>query len=234
MRLKYYKLTLRQMRLKKPFVFLLVTTVTVAICVQIFNHSIEPTMKSLCESNAKSIALRCSNQAVEHNIQDVKYESLVSLDKAENGKVNAITANVMEMNKISNKVSIEVQQLLEQSKESKITFPIGVLFGKGLYAGYGPRININTVPSGTATTQFYSEFEEAGINQTKHRIFLRITLSVKIIAPFYVDTQQYSNDILVAETIIVGDTPSTYYNVNGVQGLEQKDMLNMLDNANPK
>ncbi|MNV98352.1 Sporulation protein YunB [compost metagenome] len=82
------------------------------------------------------------------------------------------------------------------------------------------------VPSGTVVAKFNSEFEQAGVNQTRHRIFLDVVCKVKIIAPFYINTQEYKNEIIVAETIIVGDTPATYYNINGLNSDNMLDIVN--------
>ena len=62
-----------------------------------------------------------------------------------------------------------------------------------------------------------------------HKITLVITVQVRTIAPFFSDIQEYSNEVAIAETIIVGDTPSTYYDIQGITDLTQKDTLNMTD-----
>lgn len=80
-------------------------------------------------------------------------------------------------------------------------------------------MNIKTIPAGNVKTEFKSTFESSGINQTKHRISLEITTNIKVIAPFYTDTQEYINTIMIAETVIVADIPSTYLDMQGIQNL---------------
>ena len=48
------------------------------------------------------------------------------------------------------------------------------------------------------------------INQTKHRIVLRIDVYVSILLPGYSTVTQVTNEITVAETVIVGEVPGTY------------------------
>ena len=57
-----------------------------------------------------------------------------------------------------------------------------------------------------------SGFEEAGINQTNHKLYLTVCSNVSVILPLenkVVDTQ---TQILIAESIIVGKIPDTYLN----------------------
>lgn len=224
MRFKYYKLTLRQMSLKKPFVFFITVIVTMLIFSLVINSNLKPTIKSLCEVSAKSIALAATNKAIEDNISNIKYTDLISFQKDVNGKVTTLNANVVLMNKLKSSIATSILHELNNYQEGEIQIPLGSFFGMKLIGGYGPKIKIKTIPVGDINVSFKSEFENAGINQTKHRIYVEVSTGVKILAPFYTDEQIYTEDITVAETIIVGDTPSQYYNING---LDVKDALNI-------
>lgn len=216
MRLKYYQLTLRQMGNRKPFVifFLLVVMIS-CLSMYILSKNIEPTIKTLCESNAKSIALNCTNKAVHENIKDVTYDDLITVQKDEKNKITALVANVMEMNKLSTNVTTKVQEELEKSEESHIILPIGSMLGIKVFGGYGARLEVKTIPKGSVHAKFKSEFVATGINQTKHSIILEIATSVRVLAPFFTNTETYVNNITVAETVIVGDIPSSYYDIDG-------------------
>lgn len=228
MRLKYYKLTLRQMGFQKLFVFFLIIFVIFFILVYILNKNIEPTIKALCESNARMIALRASNKGTYDYIKDIKYENLITMQKDSNGKVTALIANAMEINKLSNIVTSNIQTEIEKYEESQVTFPLGSIAGLKFLGGYGPKFKIKTLPAGDVSVDLKSSFEEAGINQTKHSIIVEVSVEVKILAPFYTDSKTYKNEIIVAETIIVGDTPSSYYNIDGIENLETKDTLDLI------
>lgn len=74
-----------------------------------------------------------------------------------------------------------------------------------------------------------SNFETAGINQTKHSLILEVIAQVRVLAPFVSEIEEYKNSIVIAETIIVSDTPSSYYNITGVEDFSQKDTLEFLE-----
>ena len=87
---------------------------------------------------------------------------------------------------------------------------LGSLTGSPLLAGRGPRISVRMESVGSSSARFENQFESAGINQTKHRIVLRIDVYVSILLPGYSTVTQVTNEITVAETVIVGEVPGTY------------------------
>lgn len=229
MRLKYYMLTLRQMNFKKAFVFFFLIIVIVNISIYIFNKKIEPTLDAICSNNAKNIAFKASNEAVYEYIENIKYDDLINLEKNSLGKVTAITANVSEINKLSNIVSSNIQKKLEQNRDSNITLPLAEIFGIRIIGSNGPKIKVTTVVEGNVDVNFKSTFEDAGINQTKHTLYVEITTNVSTIAPLFKSEKKYVNNIMIAETIIVSDTPTSYYEINGVEGLDKKASLEVIN-----
>ena len=228
MRLKYYTFALRQISFERLFVFFLFIILPIILLMYAFMKNIEPTMSAICESNGKMIALRATNEAVYKYIDGVKYENLITIEKDSNGKIIALIANAMEINKITNKVSLDIQDTLDNTIESSVVIPIGSLLGTEFLGGYGPKVNLKTVPIGEVETKFKSEFVKSGINQTKHSIILQVNVGVQILAPFYTKTMWHTNEILVAETIIVGDTPTAFYEIEGIENLQTKDTLEVI------
>lgn len=229
MRLKYYTLTLRQMSMKKSFVFFIVLIFLTILTVSLINNKVRPVITTLSEAKSRYIALKCTEEVVSENISNIKYSNLITMEKDANQKVTALNANVMEMNRISNNISKEVQEKLSNASDNKIMVPLGSIIGGGLLGGYGPQVNIKVLPTGNIVAKFKSEFESAGINQTRHRIFLEVTSNVTIVAPFSTSTQSYTTDITVAETVIVSDTPTSYYNITGINDLNSKDSLELIE-----
>lgn len=50
----------------------------------------------------------------------------------------------------------------------------------------------------------------AGINQTRHQILLHVDVYTGILLPGFTASTKVSNEIAVAETVIVGSVPETY------------------------
>lgn len=225
MRLKYYIVTLRQMKVKKSFVFFSLLIITMLVSTSIHYKKIEASLVEICQSNAHSIALKCTEDAINQNIKDITYASIINIEKTDDGKIVAITSNVNELNKLSNKLIISLEENLQKSKTSKIEVPIGTLLGSKAFGGYGFKLNVKTLPVGDADIEYLSYFDNVGINQTRHRIIVRITSKVKVIAPFNTVLDEYSKEVILAETVLIGDIPNSYYNINGIENLETKDII---------
>lgn len=58
-----------------------------------------------------------------------------------------------------------------------------------------------------------------------HRIYLNVECNVVILTPFDSIEQKITNQVLIAEAVIIGDVPSTYYNLNG---LKNDDLIETL------
>lgn len=67
-----------------------------------------------------------------------------------------------------------------------------------------------------------SEFTSQGINQTLHRVYLQVKCEVSILTPFENIKKDIINQVLLAENVIVGKIPSTYYNLEGIEDQSQK------------
>ena len=60
-----------------------------------------------------------------------------------------------------------------------------------------------------------SEFTAQGINQTLHRVYLQVVCEVSVLTPYNNITEKIINQVLIAENVIVGEIPNTYYNIEG-------------------
>lgn len=101
----------------------------------------------------------------------------------------------------------------------------GSFTGIKLLSGRGPGIKIKISSIGNVKTDLKSEFSSKGINQTLHRVYLKVDCEVSILTPFNNITKSISNQILIAENVIVGDIPQTYYNL---EGLKQDDAMEVM------
>ena len=78
---------------------------------------------------------------------------------------------------------------------------------------------------GTVETDLKSEFKEAGINQTLHRIYLEVKCNVNILTPYSTIKETIVNQVLLAEGVIVGNIPNTYYNIEGLKNEQSFELI---------
>ena len=154
------------------------------------------------------IVVAAVNDAVENGWME--YDRLVKFDKDSDGRVTALSSNMAEFNRLQTAVADDVLARLSQVSASELAVPLGTLTGSPLLAGRGPKLTVKMETIGTATAKFRDKFTAAGINQTKHQILLDVDVYVTILLPGITTYTKVSNEISVAETVIVGGVPQTY------------------------
>ncbi|GAA0747758.1 sporulation protein YunB [Clostridium oceanicum] len=142
------------------------------------------------------------------------YDKIMNIDKDKQGNITLLRADTLKMNSIACDVSLEAQRELKKLQQIGIKFPLGYMFKNNLIAYYGPNVKVRMEPIGYIETKYLSNFESAGINQTRHTIYVQVKTNVKVIIPFKTDVIEVKNQVPICETIIVGKTPETAIDMN--------------------
>lgn len=167
-------------------------------------------MNQISEYRVKSIVSRVVSDAVSENFpEEIDYNDIVTITRDENGIITSIQTDIGKMNRIFANVSRSVQTQLSELSDERISIPLGAVFGQTVFAARGPKINIRIMPVGSVETDFKSEFSSAGINQTRHRIYILFKVEMGVAIPFVEKKTVVTTSLPVAETVIVGDVP--YY-----------------------
>lgn len=191
---------------------LIVILVTITFIFQAMTDLVEGTLHSLCEAKVESIGITVSNKAIDDVMDGIKYEDLIKFDKDSSGKIIALKSDVVEMNNISSEIATKIQKIYDELEDIYVYVPLGNFTGNSFLAGHGPKIKVKVIPAGTVNTEFKTEFISAGINQTRHRVYLGVECNMRVIAPFATDDIIVENSVTVAETVLIGDVPEFYTN----------------------
>lgn len=205
------------------------TSIVVIIAVLIANRiisAIEPTMNVLCINMAKSIATQISNEQATVVMANYKYEDLSSIIRDDQGNIKMINMNIAVVNEITSDVAIKIQKCLDNYQSGEFYIKLGSFTGTKILSGRGPNIPIKMATVGNVETDLVSKFTQAGINQTLHRIYVNVVCNVTILTPFDTIDQTITNQVLLAEAVIVGEIPNTYYNLNG---LDNNDLMEVME-----
>ncbi len=145
--------------------------------------------------------------------EDVDYSTLVRLTTNNDGEVISIESNVTNINILQAAVSSRLNRELQRMSAVDISIPVGTLLGVQMLHGRGFDVGISLHPSGYPRTQIISEFTEAAINQTRHRIIIEVVAVVDAVIPGYSTGVTVTTTVVAAETIIVGRVPDAYTHV---------------------
>lgn len=185
-----------------------------ALLFEYANSQILPTVIALAESNAKAKTTQIITEVVNSKLAEVDYNDLVYIQKDSQSKVTALQANVVKMNMLSAEFSSEIQERIEKLGDLYVKIPLWNIFGNTFFSNQGPEISIKVVPFGNVDTDFGTEFVAAGINQTRHKIFLEIKSKIIVVVPLVKRGTEVVTKVPVAETIIVGDVPESFIDFN--------------------
>lgn len=190
----------------------------------ILEKNLSQTMLDLAYADAYSRAVETVNQAVSDVTKSgVAYDQLMTTRMDGQGRVSMMQANTAAMNELATKTALLAQQRLNEADNQYVYIPLGSALGLRSLAGTGPRVPVRIVPVGSVGTQFTTEFQSAGINQTRHRIVLNIKATVRLVIPTGSQRVDVVSTVPIAESIIVGQVPSSFVDV-----ANQDDMLNLI------
>lgn len=177
--------------------------------------NLTPVILSMAQARSVSLATQALNDAVSDAMDEgFTYADLMDVVLNNAGNVSLVKANAMQMNRLANSVIDKAQHRLDQIESQQLEIPLGAALGVSLLEGSGPLIPMRIVPVGSVNTEFSTEFESSGINQTRHKIFLRASASIQIVIPTDAQVASVTVDVLVAESIIVGEVPGSFVGYN--------------------
>lgn len=198
----------------KAYVLIAFVVITLIIMLFFIEKRLRLGMNQTYEYKVKSIVTRVIDNAVSENFpEDINYTDIVSISKDENGSITSIQTDIVKLNRIFAKVSLSVQSQLSDLSEEKISIPLGAVLGETVFAAKGPNIDIRIIPIGSVETDFKSEFSSAGINQTRHRIYILFKIEMGVAIPFVEKKTIITTSIPIAETVIVGEVPNYYIDI---------------------
>jgi sporulation protein YunB len=187
------------------------------VCVAAFvilDYNLRPVIIAMAEAKVRAIAVKAINDAVLDIMdKELKYTDLINIIQDKDGGIAMVQANTIRMNELAAQTALMAQENIAQIEEQGIAIPIGSALGGQLLAGRGPRVHIKIIPVGSVITEFVTEFQKAGINQTRQKIYLKARTSIRIVIPTGSSKIEIESQIPISESIIVGSVPQSYVDV---------------------
>lgn len=197
----------------KKYIFIAVCLLLISLTLfLLIDARLRPMIRSTATVQAQSYAAVAAGTDIPSILTntDTGYNSLVSIKRNADGNIVSIETDAMQINLLKSKINSAVAKNLSGLSAKELGIPIGSLTGLALLNGRGPKISTVISITGSAQTSFFDTFDDAGINQTRHQLFLKTTATMLIVFPSETVTAAYTYTTLVAETIIVGKVPEMY------------------------
>ncbi|MFL0164277.1 sporulation protein YunB [Candidatus Clostridium helianthi] len=191
-------------------VLIIVIIVILNITLVFFDQRVMPSVTEIATIMAKSQTLDIINKkSVDILSKDFKYDEMVKIEKDNQGNIILIQADTGKLNYIAAELSTECNKELSDMKNNAIKVPLGWMSDKSAFYNVGPKISVEIEPIGNISTSYESKFESAGINQTRHKIYLNVTAKIRLRLPLRNQDAEVSTQVPVSDTIIVGKIPNT-------------------------
>lgn len=164
-----------------------------------------------------------TNDAISRQIENgtIQYDRIVYFEKDLNGRITALKTNIGEINHLKTDILNIINGQILALDAADIGIPLGSLFMPEFFSGKGPSIPVHILAIRNSEASFSSEFSQAGINQTLHQLVMHVEVDAAVLVLGETSTFSVSSQVVVAETVIVGDVPSTFIQSGGLYGTER-------------
>ena len=127
------------------------------------------------------------------------------------GRIISVEANTRAMNELQNALRNSVNSRLSASEYDIVSLTLGDLTDIAFFSGRGPDISIRYQQSGTADTKLLTSFESAGINQTRLRVSVLVSVEFTAFLPTGEENLTISQEYIAADTVIIGEIPEHFF-----------------------
>lgn len=215
------RIKLPNLREIKSFkIILLILFFNIIIVITIFLYTAYPVFKTTCETAASSKGIKIINDEVNKVMKDYSYNNLINIEKDTSGKITLIKADVVCINEIVTKIISNIQKEFDKIPRITVFINMGSVSGISALKNVEPKFEVELESAGNLNSSVKTEFNAVGINQTQHKIYLEINSRVGILTPFATFGKDINTEVLLTEAVIVGEVPDTYYNLEGIEDME--------------
>lgn len=197
-------------------VSLLVAGGLALLCIQATDAHYLPVYQAFADAKISASVTEELNKTIAGKLTDeVTYGDLITLERDVNGKVTSMTTNISAVNKLKSEIVAMTADYVASLNPDSFSIPVGSLTGVAYFSGRGFQIPVKALTAGTVTAEFKQQFTSAGINQTRHQLLIDVSVPVQVFLSGMIWTDTVHADVLVAETVIVGNVPDTYLQISG-------------------
>lgn len=204
-------------RAKKVLRAVVILLLLAAVLLGLFRYQYRDTIRALAQTQVINSTSDLINDAIDRQIEsgNIQYDRIVYFEKDLNGRITALKTNMSEVNRLKTDILNLINDEILSLDTSDLGIPLGSLFLPEFLSGRGPEIPAHILSIRNSDGSFESYFTEAGINQTLQQLRMNVCVDVAILVLGRSETFTVTSQVVVAETIIVGQVPDTFLQNGG-------------------
>lgn len=183
----------------------------------LFRLKYHSAIRGLAETQVRNATSDLINDAIDKQIEsdNIQYDRIVYFEKDLNGRITALKTNMSEVNRLKTDILNIINDEILALDTTDLGVPIGSLVLPEFLAGRGPAIPVRILSIRNSDASFTSNFTEAGINQTLQQLNMEVSVDVAVLVLGSTNYFTVTSQVVVAETIIVGQVPDTFLQTGG-------------------
>lgn len=211
----------RKKRRRRRIILIVLLLVVTGLILLVELH-LSPYIRELARNQAVNAASNAITDAVGEMLrrEDTDFSRVIVLEKDVQGHITALRTDMGQVERLKVEVLGILGGLIAEINTQQLGIPLGNLLLPDLLAGTGPVLPVKAVSLTMSNADFFSDFTEAGINQTLQTLKVKFTISLTILTTVGYETVDVDSDVMVAQTVIVGTVPETYVNLGHLTATE--------------
>ena len=204
-------------KIRSFFRLIMILLIAALITFLVLRSRYRDVIRELAETQVKNTTSDLTNDAIAEQIAEgiIQYDRIVYFEKDLDGRITALKTNMSEVNRLKTDILNIINDEILALDTSDIGIPLGSLFLPELLSGKGPAIPVHILSIRNSDANFVSDFTQAGINQTLHQLTMEVSVDVAVLVLGQTSSFTITSEVVVAETVIVGDVPSTFLQTGG-------------------
>ncbi len=190
-----------------------------------FRLRFQSTIRGLAETQVRNSTSDLINDAIDLQIEtgNIQYDRIVYFEKDLEGRITALKTNMSEVNRLKTDILNLINDEILAMDTTDLGIPLGSLILPEILSGRGPDIPVQIISIRNSDAAFESYFTEAGINQTLQQLTMLVSVDVSILVLGKAENFTVTSQVVVAETIIVGQVPDTFLQTGGQYGSQREN-----------
>ena len=211
--------------LRRILRLIILISVAIFVCVIIFLGKYHDVIGVLAQTQVKNATSDLINDAIDMQISNgtIQYDRMVYFEKDLDGKITALKTNMSEVNRLKTDLLNLINDEILAMDSDHLGVPLGSLIFPELFAGRGPCLPVHILTIRNSEADFFSEFSQAGINQTLQKLNMQVSVDVAVLVLGKVDNFTISSQVVIAETVIVGQVPDMFLQTGGIYELQREN-----------
>lgn len=191
--------------------------VLAAVTLVFFRVRYRDAIQSLAQTQVINSTSDLINDAIDKQIDNgnIQYDRIVYFEKDLDGRITALKTNMTEVNRLKTSILNLINDEILALDTSDISISLGSLILPELFSGRGPGIPVQILSIRNSDASFKSYFTEAGINQTLQQLTMEVSVDVAVLVLGKTESFTVTSQVVVAETVIVGQVPDTFFQTGG-------------------